>query len=265
MEQELIDLTSPPPGTVMEQCPMCHQRLPLAQLEQHVQLHLQAEDDTALGTNLQNLPTADATAACSICGDLISIAVLDEHERTHAQQQAQQDHELAQLTGADGDGDWAGGGEDEILNQDVLEQLYFEELRAKYGFTAPSRPGTCFICSKPGHWARDCPQNPDHQEAQARVVPVDSQAILDASKREPQDAANTYSGTESAHPSLPSLMQLLEGCLKDQTCPKSKQYTALLSGPVHHFASVRHDAGWGCGYRNIQMQTSHLLAARKVI
>ncbi|EIE18806.1 DUF1671-domain-containing protein, partial [Coccomyxa subellipsoidea C-169] len=33
----------------------------------------------------------------------------------------------------------------------------------------------------------------------------------------------------------------------------------LSTGPVHHFHAGQNDAGWGCGWNNIQMLSSHLL------
>ncbi|KAK7385463.1 hypothetical protein VNO78_31184 [Psophocarpus tetragonolobus] len=55
------------------------------------------------------------------------------------------------------------------------------------------------------------------------------------------------------------LMALLRNCLESDT----ENSRTILSGYVDHFQSIRfEDVGWGCGWRNIQMLSSHLLAQR---
>lgn len=54
------------------------------------------------------------------------------------------------------------------------------------------------------------------------------------------------------------LITLLKNCLE---CENS---TSMISGYVDHFQSIRsEDMGWGCGWRNIQMVSSHLLMERQ--
>lgn len=54
------------------------------------------------------------------------------------------------------------------------------------------------------------------------------------------------------------LMVLLRNCLESEADSRS-----ILSGYVDHFQSnLSEDVGWGCGWRNIQMLSSHLLAQR---
>lgn len=62
----------------------------------------------------------------------------------------------------------------------------------------------------------------------------------------------------------PDLITLLNNCLECEST------ISILSGYVDHFQSLEfEDVGWGCGWRNIQMLTSHLLfqsqEARKVL
>ncbi|CAG7872058.1 unnamed protein product [Brassica rapa] len=57
------------------------------------------------------------------------------------------------------------------------------------------------------------------------------------------------------------LISLLKTCLESKTKPFESN-TSLLSGYVDHFQSTKEDKGWGCGWRNIQMQCSHLLSRR---
>ncbi|XP_027368419.1 uncharacterized protein LOC113874399 [Abrus precatorius] len=55
------------------------------------------------------------------------------------------------------------------------------------------------------------------------------------------------------------LMALLRNCLESE----AENSRSILSGYVDHFQSiVSEDVGWGCGWRNIQMLSSHLLAQR---
>ncbi|XP_062119907.1 uncharacterized protein LOC133834338 [Humulus lupulus] len=56
------------------------------------------------------------------------------------------------------------------------------------------------------------------------------------------------------------LMALLRKCLELE----SDNTTSILSGYVDHFQSLEYeDVGWGCGWRNIQMLSSHLLHQRQ--
>ncbi|KAF8099937.1 hypothetical protein N665_0235s0035 [Sinapis alba] len=60
------------------------------------------------------------------------------------------------------------------------------------------------------------------------------------------------------------LICLLKTCLESKTKPLDCS-TSLLSGYVDHFQSSKEDKGWGCGWRNIQMQCSHLLSRREEV
>lgn len=56
------------------------------------------------------------------------------------------------------------------------------------------------------------------------------------------------------------LMALLRKCLELE----SENSTSILSGYVDHFQSIEYeDVGWGCGWRNIQILSSHLLHQRQ--
>ncbi|XP_074282390.1 uncharacterized protein LOC141606910 [Silene latifolia] len=53
-------------------------------------------------------------------------------------------------------------------------------------------------------------------------------------------------------------INLLKTCLETE-----KNATSIVSGYVDHFQSIpKQDMGWGCGWRNIQMLSSHLLRER---
>lgn len=56
------------------------------------------------------------------------------------------------------------------------------------------------------------------------------------------------------------LITLLRNCLASE----SQDTTSILSGYVDHFQSREwEDIGWGCGWRNIQMLSSHLITQRQ--
>ncbi|PNY13406.1 hypothetical protein L195_g010060 [Trifolium pratense] len=56
------------------------------------------------------------------------------------------------------------------------------------------------------------------------------------------------------------LMNLLRNCLESE----GQNSRSILSGYVDHFQSIRfEDGGFGCGWRNIQMLSSHLLAQKR--
>ncbi|XP_006287790.2 zinc finger with UFM1-specific peptidase domain protein [Capsella rubella] len=62
------------------------------------------------------------------------------------------------------------------------------------------------------------------------------------------------------------LIGLLRNCLESELKSKSKPLecsTSLLCGFVDHFQSSKEDKGWGCGWKNIQMQCSHLISHRE--
>ncbi|XP_010519581.1 PREDICTED: zinc finger with UFM1-specific peptidase domain protein [Tarenaya hassleriana] len=65
------------------------------------------------------------------------------------------------------------------------------------------------------------------------------------------------------------LICLLKNCLESElrSKPKPQEGAAcLLSGYVDHFqCNPSEDLGWGCGWRNIQMQCSHLLSHREEV
>ncbi|KAK4788016.1 hypothetical protein SAY86_019335 [Trapa natans] len=64
---------------------------------------------------------------------------------------------------------------------------------------------------------------------------------------------------ESFHKIEGGLMALLKKCLELETGDS----ICILSGYIDHFQCIEfEDAGWGCGWRNIQMLSSHLLHER---
>ncbi|XP_066324714.1 uncharacterized protein [Miscanthus floridulus] len=55
------------------------------------------------------------------------------------------------------------------------------------------------------------------------------------------------------------IMSLLRGCLESE----AGSLTSMISGYIEHHQSLSsEDKGWGCGWRNIQMLSSHLLKQR---
>ncbi|KAL8050654.1 hypothetical protein ABFX02_06G095000 [Erythranthe guttata] len=56
-----------------------------------------------------------------------------------------------------------------------------------------------------------------------------------------------------------NLMTMLGKCLELE----SGNSSSILCGHIDHFQSTEWDIGWGCGWRNIQMLSSHLLSQRE--
>ena len=117
----------------------------------------------------------------------------------------------------------------------------------------PQRAGSCFLCGIGGHYARECPQAPDNIEAAKRRLHAPTPATVAAAQR-PDKCVAVDGG----------LLPLLAGVLERQALPPRTRYSALLCGPLEHYQAQAFDAGWGCGYRNIQVQLSHLLLTREV-
>lgn len=59
----------------------------------------------------------------------------------------------------------------------------------------------------------------------------------------------------------PPVIQQLVACLHTQ---QANHFRAAVCGHVQHFACMKEDAGWGCGWRNAQMLVSHLLHISEV-
>ncbi|KAL2921571.1 Zinc finger-containing ubiquitin peptidase 1 [Bienertia sinuspersici] len=89
------------------------------------------------------------------------------------------------------------------------------------------------------------------------------QRSVSSSKDEPKDIDEkicyiiSLQSRETFYKVEVGIMTLLKKCLEHENS------TSLLSGYVDHFQSVKsEDMGWGCGWRNIQMISSHLLMER---
>ncbi|KAF5837111.1 peptidase family C78-domain-containing protein [Dunaliella salina] len=113
-------------------------------------------------------------------------------------------------------------------------------------------------------------QQPEHQPPfQQSCSDTMSLAMQQQQQQQQQQQLLQHQGITSASgsthspylisPNNPDIVELLKPCLI-QHSTRAPTYCALLSGPVHHLCSSRQDQGWGCGWRNIQMQISHLLA-----
>ena len=200
----IIDLTtSPLPAETPQPCPICGISLPVAELAAHANAHFTAENELETGSPLfsEGLPVP-----CPLCGQMLSPDEIDSHALAHA----------IQL--------------EDLDPHTIADDLYYEELRAVYGFTARHRAtGKCFICGASGHWVPECPQNPDNISAQARIIPQPTAAVVSVAQlpdpqwhRPPFDPA--------------AMMRLLGQCSTKQNLPREfSKCTTLLCGTVVHF------------------------------
>jgi zinc finger-containing ubiquitin peptidase 1 len=167
-------------------------------------------------------------------------------------------------------------------HQDQLQELHFQNHRARHGFfgygsnsdpftttATPSsssfRPGSCHLCGKPGHWARECRHTHDNKSAKERVIkPPIASSIVAAQQRDPSSSSSCCSSFQ--------LINRLAECITNElpsqptkSQPKQQQFitqqSLLCASPgLVHFASTAYDQGFGCGWRNLQVQVSHLLS-----
>ncbi|EFN52056.1 hypothetical protein CHLNCDRAFT_139275 [Chlorella variabilis] len=155
-------------------CPICNSspRQTLEALEAHANDHF---PDSSAG----------ATSACQHCGQAVPECDLDSHALAH-----QLEQELAGDTAVEdaaAELAWGGGSEDNHIHILQLEELYLDELE--------------------GHWAVDCPQNPDKQEAERRVLdpPLPQRITATQQRATPTDMSGGG-----------GLVQLLAACLEQQ-------------------------------------------------
>lgn len=238
---QVMDLTSESSPTkqvsniITQSCPICGLELPENELPAHCDAHFAAdEEELPIGIFEQDVGISTAAAddcVCPLCGLDIQSEDAESHALAHSLEC------------------------EDLDPQSTSNDLYFEELRAKYGFVPKQRPGSCFTCGQAGHWTPDCPKNPTNVVAKARIISKPSaEAVAAAQRPDPQYQR------PACDPA--TLLRLLgEGAVKQRLPREFSRCTTILSGPVVHFGGQRADAGWGCGYRNIQMQASHFLAA----
>ena len=169
---------------MMAQCPICDEFVEEEDLQQHVNSHFDDAD---------HHPQQE----CDVCGASLPASEAASHRLAHELEQAegrgsapgeisaaakaaaeeldaQAAVALAAAEWGDDDGgfedthggDGGGGDSDSQHHEQQLEALYFEQLQSRYGFAPLQRPGCCRLCGGEGHWVRDCPRNPDRQEAQ---------------------------------------------------------------------------------------------------
>ena len=117
-------------------CPQCGAVLPPGELDSHLLAHqLEQEDLRQLEAHGRSRGTGGAQDASA-----------------RAAAEAADAEAAAALAAAE----WGGGGEgsdgDSEAHQAQLEELYFQELRARHGWAAAPRQGECRLCGGPGHW-----------------------------------------------------------------------------------------------------------------
>lgn len=247
-------------------CPLCGEEFAsLAELEAHADSHFSQPTPSSR-------PAATGLRRCGACGAFVAPEEFASHQLAHKLEEEELaaadsaaasralteelDAQGAAQAAAEEWGDGGGGSDDEdALHTAQLEELYFEQLKARYGFAVPQRSGCCRLCGRDGHWAADCEQNPDRKAAAQRVLDPPLPPRIVATQQ--QGEATRMRGTAG-------LVQLLAAALEGQQAPPSQEYAAALCGDVQHFGASHFTSGWGCGWNNMQMLASHLLATRAV-
>ncbi|KAG7671042.1 hypothetical protein Ndes2437A_g04687 [Nannochloris sp. 'desiccata'] len=231
-EDLIVELTTElsSPADAHARCPICGVAVPISELRDHSNAHFAAEDDVAV--NLIDSPLlSEVPVACPLCGQMLSVDEIDSHAVAHS----------IELEGLD--------------EHAIADDIYYAELRKTYGSPAirGGGTGTCYICGEAGHWARDCPKNPEYIIAPARVLPQPTAAAVAAVQLpDPQFQRPPFDPEQ--------MLRLLGQCTTKQYLPKEfSTCTTMLCGTVVHFGGQRLDRFWGCGYRNIQMISAHLL------
>ena len=210
-------------------CPICSiQFKSVDDLQAHVEAHfVEAEEEKkhANTHKTDNRPTSTHPLHCSICGlELFSQDDIASHELAHA------------LEG------------DDIEQGQATDHHLHAQLRQRYGFDPKQRPGRCFTCGNHGHWSSDCPQNRYNIKAKSRIIPNPNPASVAAAQlpdtQQPSSLIRAIGEHAVSHPL------------------NTKEYAScitLLCGHVGHYGGGIIDSSFGCGYRNIQMQLSHVL------
>ncbi|VVB17280.1 unnamed protein product [Arabis nemorensis] len=123
----------------------------------------------------------------------------------------------------------------------------------------------------------------DEDEINPQIASDHHLALQLASSSDPSPSSSNFDDSLGLHNKVATLVRLqtksqfysvgnggliclLKTCLEYELKSKSKPLEcsiSLLSGYVDHFHSSKEDKGWGCGWKNIQMQCSHLLTHRE--
>ncbi|GLI65824.1 hypothetical protein VaNZ11_009453, partial [Volvox africanus] len=254
-------------------CPYgCGQWIPVSELDSHELAHQMASP--AQGP----AGTATAAAAAAASGRVQRSAAGEEEDWM---EMGFDDTDYSYGEDALGDAVAAAVAAEEAAAAARREELDFEALRARYGFSnkAPQRSGRCFTCGQEGHWSIECPNRPGRALPTATTVngtaatatAVTRFSTLPAEltrQQRPDPQTRRADGGGGAM----RLVHVLKSCLEAAAPPPPSRggvttlsYQAFLCGPLQHFSATALDRGWGCGWRNIQMLSSALLVRDKTL
>ncbi|KAI3471290.1 hypothetical protein Pfo_027953 [Paulownia fortunei] len=137
---------------------------------------------------------------------------------------------------------------DHFADEDYARDLEFAERIALIPPSPPRIAEESLTC-RPSSW--DCPQSSSSRcDATACGGDINDEKYASLVRSHDKETFYKVQG---------SLMTLLRKCLELE----SENSISILSGHIDHFECAESwDVGWGCGWRNIQMLSSHLLSQR---
>eukprot|EP00053_Salpingoeca_punica_P011135 m.99664 g.99664 ORF g.99664 m.99664 type:complete len:463 (-) comp15594_c0_seq3:132-1520(-) len=249
---------------VMEACPLCGRLLDTADLQVHVNAHLdeqQAEEDARLASCLQRSETdwiTDDGLGGSEQGSDVASAIDFDSDTALAwrmQQEAEQEDRLVQqelmqqMT------------EDRRVQQDMAQRQQLERDHMLALAMQNESSGSSAAAGSLHSGGRSDSGQGTPSGRRGFGTPSQSTPAPAPSPASARSSSSAAAASSSISPfdirTVPDCMHLVATACA--AASKDRHYR-LCARPVVHYCSNKFDRGWGCGYRNIQMLLSHLVS-----
>ncbi|XP_042516016.1 zinc finger-containing ubiquitin peptidase 1 isoform X2 [Macadamia integrifolia] len=260
-------------------CPFCNQTLPLQELEWHANNHLVEEEisrDMELAKLIslahEEIPSSlpvcafvlscfpfslrDRTmsSSCPFCNQTLPLQELEWHANNHlVEEEISRDMELAKLISLAHEEIPSSlpNAKTHLLENELERDMELAQLIS----LAPEDEhmnGEQLFSSVSG----------ETQEASTSTASRNTIDHCESCNEEQVSCLVKLQIRSTFHKVEGGLMALLKKCLELE----NGRSTTILSGYVDHFQTIKsEDAGWGCGWRNIQMLSSHLITHRQKV